>query len=351
MTFLEAAITIRRPRFRIEAGLNAADGTVVAVIGPNGAGKSTLVETLCGLVPLEAGRVTVGGAPWEDPKAGIRLPPQRRSVGVMFQMLALFPNMTAVENVAYGMRSLGATASAARKSAHQGLERLGAAELADTPVGRLSGGQAQKVALARALATEPDLLLLDEPTSKLDVTTQMEVRRAVLAVLKDFAGVTVVVTHQPMEAMALADEVVVLEEGRVTQRGAPSDLQLRPRSSWVAEFGGVNLLAGRSSGDLVQLGSGALVAVVDAPIGDVFATIDPNAIALHRTAPEGTPRNVWKLEVADVDLEESRARVRMTGPLTLVAEITRAAATELQLEAKGSVWASAKATQVHTYPR
>ena len=213
------------------------------------------------------------------------------------------------------------------------------------------GDKPRKFALARALAVEPDLLLLDEPTSKLDVTTQVEVRRALLEALDDFAGVTLLVTHQPMEAMALADRIVVLEEGRVTQRGDPTDLQLRPRSAYVAGFAGVNLFQGRSKGDLVQLPSGASVAVVNAPTGDVFVAIDPNAIALYRSPPEGTPRNVWRLEVAEIDFEGERARVRMTGDLTLVAEITRASAEQLRLTDKGSVWASTKATQVQAYPR
>jgi molybdate transport system ATP-binding protein len=351
MTFFEASVTIRRPHLQVEVDLEAAEGSVLAVIGPNGGGKSTAVEALCGLLPLDSGRVVVAGVVWEDAALKVRLVPQKRSVGVMFQSLTLFPNMTAVENVSYGIRSLGMNQSEARRTAVGVMDRLDAGALAETPAGQLSGGQAQKVALARALAVEPDLLLLDEPTSKLDVSTQVEVRRALDEALRDFAGVTVLVTHQPMEAMALADRIVVVEGGRVTQRGDPIELQLHPRSAYVAGFAGVNLLEGRSTGDLVQLPGGASVAVVNAPTGDVFAAIDPNAIALYRTPPEGTPRNVWRLEVTEIDFEGQRARVRMTGELTLVAEITRASAEELHLTDKGSVWASAKATQVQTYPR
>jgi molybdate transport system ATP-binding protein len=142
-----------------------------------------------------------------------------------------------------------------------------------------------------------------------------------------------------------------MEEGRITQRGDPRELQLRPRSAYVAEFAGVNLLQGRSTGDRVEIAGGASVAVANAPQGDVFVAIDPNAIALHRTIPEGTPRNVWQLDISDIDLEGERARVRLTGGVTLVAEITRAAATQLRLEEKGHVWATTKATQVHVYPR
>jgi molybdate transport system ATP-binding protein len=259
--------------------------------------------------------------------------------------------MTAVENVAYGMRALGARKSGANRVAAEVLERLGASEIAFTAAERLSGGQAQKVALARALAVEPHLLLLDEPTSKLDVMSQTEVRRSLLHALREFAGVTLWITHQPLEPLAVATEVVVMEKGRVTQRGIPTDLQLRPRSPYVADFAGVNLLEGRSTGDRVVVGGGTAVTVANAPLGDVFVVIHPNSIALHRQVPEGTPRNVWRLNVADIDYEGDRARVRLTGELTLVAEITPSAATQLGLADKGKVWAAVKATQVRTYPR
>jgi molybdate transport system ATP-binding protein len=351
MSYLDASMTIHRLRFDVALDLDAAEGSIVALIGPNGAGKSTVVDGLCGLLPLDTGRVEVAGALWENTAEHVRVPAQRRSVGVAFQGLSLFPRMSAQENVAYGIRSLGGRKAEAQRAAAEMLERLGASELARTPVERLSGGQAQKVALARALAVEPDLLLLDEPTSKLDVTSQMEVRRSLLQALRDFGGVTVWITHQPLETLAVATQVVVMEEGRVTHRGAPHQLQLRPRSAYVAEFAGVNLLEGRSTGDRVVVTGGATVTVADAPLGDVFVVIHPNAIALHRRAPEGTPRNVWRLDVAEIDYEGDRARIGLAGDLSLVAEVTPSAASQLRLADKGKVWATVKATQVETYPR
>jgi molybdate transport system ATP-binding protein len=351
MSYLEASLRIRRPRLDVELQLEAASGSIVALIGPNGAGKSTVVDALCGLLPLDRGKVTVAEAVWEDVAGRIRLPPQRRSVGVAFQALSLFPRMTAEENVAYGIRALGARKSEARRVAAEVLERLGASDLAHTGVERLAGGKAQKVALARALAIEPDLLLLDEPTSKLDVTSQMEVRRSLLHALRDFAGVTLWITHQPMETLAVATDVVVMEQGSVTQCGTPDQLQLRPRSPYVAEFAGVNLLEGRSTGDRVVVPGGASVTVADAPLGDVFVAIHPNAIALHRQLPEGTPRNVWRLDVGDIEYEGDRARIGLIGDLTLVAEVTPSAVNQLRLGDKGQVWATVKATQVRTYPR
>ncbi|MEA2506575.1 MAG: molybdate transport system ATP-binding protein [Actinomycetota bacterium] len=351
MSFLEADVALPRQQFHIDIDICAEQGHVLAIVGPNGAGKSTLVQALSGLLALESGKVVVGGTVWEDPASRLRLAPQRRSIGVMFQDLALFGKMTALENVAYGLRSTPMKKSDAMVAARRTLQRLDADDLADVRAGELSGGQAQKVALARAFAAKPDLLLLDEPTSKLDVTDQRETRQTLSTALFDYPGTALLVTHQPMEALALAQQIVVVEEGRVTQRGASNELQLQPRTPYVAEFVGVNLLEGRGSVDHVRLTGGASVAVVGAPSGDVLVAIHPTAVALHRTPPEGTPRNVWRLDVAEVNLEGERVRVRLTGEVTLVAEITRSAAAQLQIEAKGPVWASTKATQVRTYPR
>jgi molybdate transport system ATP-binding protein len=351
MNFLEARTTIERPEVQVQADVSAAQGEIVAIVGPNGAGKSTLVRALSGLIPLAGGRVVVAGSVWEDVGSRVRLSPQRRSVGVMFQDLALFDNMSVTENVAYGLRSVHKNKSTARSDAHATLERLGAEDLTRTPVSELSGGQAQKVALARALATQPDVLLLDEPTSKLDIASRAEVRRSLSGALRDFTGVSLLVTHQPVEALALATRVIVLEEGVVTQQGAPMELQLGPRTAYVAQFVGVNLFEGKTSAGQVQLTAGSWVAVIDPPAGDVFVSIHPTAIALHRARPEGTPRNVWPLEVSDVDEEGERVRVRLKGELTLVAEITAAAASQLRIDKKGAVWASVKATQVRAYPR
>ncbi len=351
MSFLNASIAVRREGFELTVDMAASEAHTVAIVGPNGAGKSTLMEALCGLIPLAAGRVELGDSVWEDTSAGVRIPPQRRSVGVMFQALALFPNMSAVDNVAYGPRACGRSKIEARRAAGTLLRELGCSDIASHPARRLSGGQAQKVALARALAVEPDLLLLDEPTSKLDVAAQVDTRRTLRAVLHHFRGVALLITHQPLEAMALATEMIVVEAGSVTQTGSPDELRTRPRSSYVGDFVGVNLLEGRASGGQVLLPGGASVTVVGAPVGDVFIQIHPSAVALHRTLPEGTPRNVWRLEVQDVDLEGDRARVRLKGQLSLVAEVTPAAVAQLHLEDRGTVWATVKATQVQIDPR
>jgi molybdate transport system ATP-binding protein len=214
----------------------------------------------------------------------------------------------------------------------------------------LSGGQAQRVALLRTLATEPRLLLLDEPLSALDVTIRAEVRRELSRQLASFPGVRLLVTHDPLEAIALADRIVVLERGHVVQSGTPEEVTARPRSRFVADLAGVNLLRGKAHGDHIKLANGASVAAPDAGEGDVFAVIHPRAVSLFLMRPEGTPRNVWQGETENIDLHGERVRVRVNGPVPLVAEVTPSAVRELHLHAGAPVWIAVKATEISVYP-
>jgi molybdate transport system ATP-binding protein len=216
----------------------------------------------------------------------------------------------------------------------------------------LSGGQAQRVALARALAPSPRLLLLDEPLAALDAAARAELRRELSRRLAAFEGVCLVVTHDPLEAMALADQIVVLEKGRVTQAGAPADVTAHPRSRYIADLVGINLLRGRAGGDVVVLPDGQQLvtpAARDAG-GDVFAVVQPAAIALYRSRPEGSPRNVWRGEAEVIDVAGGRVRVKVSGELPLIAEVTPAAVESLSLGLGGEVWAAAKAAEIRVYP-
>ena len=201
-------------------------GQIVTVIGPNGAGKTTLLAAVAGLVPIDAGGVRIGD------RAVDALPPERRRVGVVFQDYVLFPHLTVRDNVAFAARMRGSRA-AARAAAEPWLERYGLAALADRLPGELSGGQAQRVALARALAAEPDVLLLDEPMAALDVELRDDMRAELAAHVREFGGATVLVTHSPADAAALADSVLVLEAGRVTQRGTLAELAADPATPYV----------------------------------------------------------------------------------------------------------------------
>jgi molybdate transport system ATP-binding protein len=347
---LVADIGVTLGALTLAVELDLDDTAVVAIVGPNGAGKTTLVRALAGLVPLDRGSVTINGTVVEDPAAGTRLPAEQRNLGVVFQEHRLFANLTALENVAFGLRATGTPKGAARATAAAWLARVGLSEVARLHPHQLSGGQAQRVALARALAVEPDVLLLDEPLAAVDAAARTELRHLLRAELRRYPGVRLVVTHDPVEAAALADELIVIEDGRVTQHGPLSEVTARPRSAWVATMVGLNLLSGTAAGGIITLDTGATVATADAGAGAMFAAIRPQAVSLHRREPEGSARNVWRGEAGELYLTGDRARVRVTGSVPLIAEVTAGAVAELQLADGGPIWATVKATDVDTYP-
>ena len=340
---LDATIRLKRDEFALDVQLKVSAGETVAVLGPNGAGKTTLLRALAGLVPIN-GRVELNGQVLDDSAAGRHVPTERRRVGIVFQDHVLFPHMTVLDNVAFGLRHDSS------RIAREWLDRTGLGDRANAMPRELSGGQAQRVALIRTLATEPHLLLLDEPLSALDVTIRAEVRRELSRQLSGFHGVRILVTHDPLEAIALADRLVVLEHGKVVQSGSPAEVTARPRSRFVADLAGVNLLRGQGRGDHVELEGGTALAAPEAGDGDVFAVIHPRAVALYTSRPEGTPRNVWRGRAEDLDLQGERVRVRLSGAVPLVAEVTPSAVRELHLDAGAEVWVAVKATEVSVYP-
>ena len=344
---LEAAVRIQRDGFTLDVTLSAAAGETVAVLGPNGAGKTTLLRALAGLEDME-GHVTLDGELLDDTSRGLHVPAERRHAGLVFQDHVLFPHLSVLENVAFGLRARGKPHAA--DTARKWLDEAGLGDRTEALPRALSGGQAQRVALVRALVTEPKLLLLDEPLSSLDVSIRAEVRRELTRQLASFNGVRLLVTHDPLEAMALADRLVVLEHGEVVQSGKPEEVTARPRSRFVADLAGVNLLRGHAHGDHVTVAGDEALAAAGAGEGDVFAVIHPRAVALYRTRPDGTPRNVWHGHVDGVDAYGDRVRVRVVGPVPLVAEVTRAAVQELGLSAGTDVWMVVKATEVSAYP-
>ncbi len=346
---LEATVRLALGALALDVALRVEPGEVVAVLGPNGAGKTTLLRALAGLLPLSAGRVLLDGAVLEDPARAIRVPPERRPIGVVFQDYLLFPHLTALENVAFGLRCKGMSPAVARADAHGWLERTGLADHVQARPSELSGGQAQRVALARALASRPRLLLLDEPLSALDATSRTEVRRDLRRYLESFTGIRLLVTHDPLEAAVLSDRLVVIERGRVVQTGSAIEVTQRPRSRYVADLVGVNLFRGRATGDRVELGAGSSLIVGDRLEGEVFAVIHPRAVAVYRSRPDGTPRNVFPGRADALDVHAERARVHVSGPLPLVAEVTPSAVEALRLAEGGAVWISVKATEVSVY--
>ena len=242
--------------FELDVDLTVEAGEVVAVLGPNGAGKTSLLRGLAGLLPLNAGRVVLDGVVLEEPAAGVFVAPERRPIGMVFQDYLLFPHLSVLDNVAFGLRSRGTATVPANRAALNWLERVGLAGDSQRKPGSLSGGQAQRVALARALATSPALLLLDEPMAALDVSTRVELRRDLRRHLESFRGVRLLVTHDPVEALAMADRLVILEQGRVLQSGSPAEVTQHPRSRYVADLVGVNLFRGRATNNLIAISHG-----------------------------------------------------------------------------------------------
>ena len=353
---VEARMALRRNEFALDVDFSIESGETVALLGPNGAGKSTVVEVLAGLVGLDAGEVRVGDEVWEVPDRRVRLAPQARSVGVMFQGLLLFPALGVLDNVAFGLRARGMRRDDARRAAGDALERLGVADLAQRRPSTLSSGQAQRVALARALVVEPDLLLLDEPMSALDVAKRAEARRVLAEALRSFDGAKLMVTHEPLEAMALADRLIIIEDGAIVQTGTPAEVRERPRSTYTASLVGLNLLRGslhvRRGHAVVATSDGELIVAADvAEEGkQVLATVHPRAIILSTAPPSGSARNVLEASVLEVDLEGDRARVLLDSRPRLTAEITIDALEELGLAKRNSVWAAVKATSIEVYP-
>ena len=351
---LTAYLPITRGDFTLEVDLQVPPGQVVALLGPNGAGKTTVLHALAGLLRLRAGSVMLGGRVLDEPAASTFVPPAGRDVGVVFQDYLLFPHLTALDNVAFGLRARGSGRAGARREAAGWLDRVGLGAHAMVRPGRLSGGQAQRVALARALATRPQLVLLDEPLAALDAATRLEVRADLARHLREFGGSAVLVTHDPLDAMVVADRIVVLEQGRVVQDGAPGQVARAPRTEYVARLVGLNLIRGTGAGRAtVGLEAGGELHVADPVDGPVLVALPPTSVTLHRRRPEGSARNVWSGTVAGLEQHAHTVRAQVAAPdhPVILADVTPAAVAELDLVVGAPVWLSFKATDTHVYPR
>jgi molybdate transport system ATP-binding protein len=346
---LDARLTVERTGFRLDISLTVAPGEVVALLGPNGAGKTTALRALAGLVHLSTGYVRLAGRTVDDPARRIWTPPERRSVGVVFQDYLLFPHLNALDNVAFGPRCRGVGRHRARQQAAAWLDRVALSHLARYKPRQLSGGQAQRVALARALAVEPTLLLLDEPLSALDAGTRVDTRAELHRHLAAHSGGALVVTHDPLDAVILADRLIVIEHGRIVQAGDAVAITARPQTEYVARLVGLNLYRGRADGHTVALDEGFKLTVDDRLDGPVFVAFRPAAVALYQYPPEGSPRNVWQATVTGIQHHGDNLRVELGGPVRAAADITPDAAAQLRLAAGEQVWAVVKAAEIRAY--
>ncbi|MGW0638287.1 ABC transporter ATP-binding protein [Nocardia salmonicida] len=346
---LSAEIRVVRESFALDIAFEVAPGEVVALLGPNGAGKSTALRALAGLTPLNGGRIVLDDHVWDAPPDRF-VPAERREVGVVFQDYLLFAHMSAQDNVAFGLRARGQHRNTAKAKATAWLERVGLDRHLHAKPRALSGGQAQRVALARALVTDPALLLLDEPLAALDAGTRLQVRSELARHLGDYPGHTVLVTHDPFDAMILADRLIIIENGSIVQEGAPSEVARRPRTDYVADLVGLNLYQGTAAGTTVDLGDGAAFTIAEPAQGPVHVSFAPTAVSLYPQRPNGSPRNTWQVAVTGLEQHAHTTRVRLEGSPSVLAEVTPATVADLRLHSGAQLWASVKATEIHTYP-
>ena len=336
----------------VDVSFTVAPGETLAVLGPNGAGKSTVLAVAAGLLHPDRAEVTLDGRPLVVAGPGSRhtfVPPHDRHVALLAQDPLLFPHLSVLDNVAFAPRARGARRAEARATSQGWLDRVGVGELADRRPSEISGGQAQRVAVARALAAEPRLLLLDEPMAALDVAVTPAVRQTLRSVLAERS--VVLVTHDPLDALLLADTVVVLDHGRIVEQGPATDVLTRPRSAFAARIAGLNILTGTWHGDGLRTSDGGTVQ--GAPTGPsmtdgdpAVAVFSPSAVSIYRQAPAGSPRNVFAAAVTDIEPHGDRIRVR-TGELS--ADVTPRAVADLDLVPGTEVYLSVKATEVAVY--
>lgn len=358
---LVARVSLLRNNFSLDVGFEVEPGEVLAILGPNGSGKSTVLSILAGLVQPDRGRIilddvvltSVGGT---EPE--IRMPVERRSVGLLGQDPLVFPHLDVAGNVGFGPRAAGQSRRAAKRTAQEWLEAMGLGALADRRPSELSGGQLQRVALARACAARPQVLLLDEPFSALDVEVASQIRHVTRDFLQRTGLTTVIVTHDVLDVAALADRIVVLDEGTVVDAGAVDRVLREPRSSFGARFAGVNLLRGKAeAGEVVTPGGVRVSGLGEVPDGaQVCVVFSPAAVQVHTVAPEGmSARNVWPMTIESV--HPSSNGLRVSGRFLLPhaagdhvnADITAAAMSELKLFPSQHVWFSLKASEVRVH--
>lgn len=343
----------------VDLEFDAPAGQVTALLGRNGAGKSTLLQLVSGLLAPDTGVVTVDGRVCVDVAAGIFRPAHDRGFGVLTQDPLLFPHLSVGANVAFGPRSCGRGRRAAREIAQRWLDALDVGDLAGRRPAQLSGGQAQRVGLARALAVEPSVLLLDEPLSALDVAVAAQLRPLLRRVCREPGRTTLIVTHDLLDVLSLADRVAVIEGGRVVEVGETAQVLRRPRSAFAARLAGINLIAGHAqTGPSVVTRHGGRVAGVGevTPGQEAVATFSPSAVSIFSAAPTGSPRNIWPAVVQDlapaiVGGGAVHLRARVEGVGVIAVDVTPAAAAELHLVPGAAVHLAVKAQEVAIHAR
>lgn len=333
-------------------------GEVLAILGPNGSGKSTTAAVIAGLLHTDTAVVRAGSRTLTDTAAGVQVPTYDRRVGLLLQEARLFPHMNVLSNVMFA--ALRHTDRArARAAAWRWLEEIGVADLANRSPRQLSGGQAQRVALARALAAEPEVLVLDEPLTGLDVAGAATLRAALQPVVAAEGRATVLITHEVLDVLALADRVLVLEGGRAVEAGTVAEVLAAPRSSFGARIAGLNIVRGVLSGPgELRAGNGDVWhgTMPESRAGgqEAVAVFAPASVAVFREDPHGSPRNTVRGRIASLEAVGGAVRVRMEdqsdGSPGLAADVTAESVAELRLTVGTAVLFSVKTQGVALHP-
>ena len=341
----------------VDLELQVDAGDRLAVLGPNGAGKSTLLALLAGTLRPDHGRAVLDGEVLfdVDGRHGRWQPPHARRVALLAQDPLLFPNLSVLDNVAFGPRAAGLPRAEAYETARRWLRAVDAEQLSDRRPGQLSGGQAQRIAVARAVAADPRLLLLDEPLAALDVTVAPLLRRVLRDVLAERS--VIVVTHDLLDAVMLSNRVVVLDGGRIVESGPTAEVLRHPTSAFAARLAGLNLVAGVAHAEGLQpTRRGPILAGVPRTpleLGEpATAVFSPTAVSVYLEEPHGSPRNVFGVTVVELEPRDDQVRVRATTSSgeSLTADVTAAAVGDLDLYPGRAAFYTVKATAVTLYP-
>ena len=338
---LDARVILNRDSLTIDVELQLQHGEVIAVLGPNGAGKTSLLHALLGWLELESGWIMVNGEVIDSPDTDSYVPPQHRPFGMVFQDGLLFPHMSVEKNILFGAGKDFNLKPLA--------ESLQVSELLAKFPSELSAGERQRAAIARSLAARPKVLFLDEPFSALDIQGKRRGRSLLKGALAIEVSGCLMVTHDLVDAFTLADRVMIIEGGKLTQFDVPDRIRSRPGSEWIADLVGWNYYEGIGEGSVVTLPHGTTIFTAQDDLdGPTSISINPASVSIFKSQPSGSPRNTWLSSIQNIEILGGRARVSLVGEIDICADITTAAANELRQSISSEVWVSVKATEVDT---
>ena len=338
---LDARVILNRDSLTLDVELQLQHGEVIAVLGPNGAGKTSLLHALLGWLELESGWIMVDGEVIDSPDTDSYVPPQHRPFGMVFQDGLLFPHMSVEKNILFGAGKDFNLKPLA--------ESLQANELLAKFPSELSAGERQRAAIARSLAARPKVLFLDEPFSALDIQGKRRGRSLLKEALAIEVSGCLMVSHDLVDAFTLADRVMIIEGGKLTQFDVPDRIRSRPGSEWIADLVGWNYYEGIGEGSVVTLPHGTTIFTAQDDLdGPTSISINPASVSIFKSQPSGSPRNSWLSSIQNIEILGGRARVSLVGEIDICADITTVAANELRQSISSEVWVSVKATEVDT---